>query len=255
MSATCEQCGGTGYLVSERDGFTGARRCLCSRQKDAVSRIPNSGLPADLRTRTFENFQLPDRVSNPTHHGHLEPVYREVKRYAQEWLPHPLGSRKPGLLIIGDHGIGKTHLAVAAFLKILERGFDGTYFDYQMLLDQVQAAWNPTAGTSEREAYRTALDTPVLLLDDIGARRSIEWVEDTITAIITHRCNHKLALISTTNLPLESEISTTRTAGGGPRYSRTLPELIGARAASRLYEMCRIVRMPPIPDYRQSIRD
>jgi DNA replication protein DnaC len=46
-----------------------------------------------------------------------------------------------------------------------------------------------------------ALDAEILLLDDLGARRSSEWVEDTVAAIITHRCNVKKPLIATTNLP------------------------------------------------------
>jgi hypothetical protein len=39
-------------------------------------------------------------------------------------------------------------------------------------------------------AYRTALDAEVLLLDDLG-RIGVDWVEDTITAIITHRCDQR----------------------------------------------------------------
>ena len=35
----------------------------------------------------------------------------------------------------------------------------------------------------------------------LGARRISEWVEDTVAAIITHRCNNEKPLIATTNLP------------------------------------------------------
>jgi len=31
---------------------------------------------------------------------------------------------------------------------------------------------------------------------------------------------------------------------------RTLGEMIGSRARSRLHEMCRVVRMPAVEDYR-----
>jgi DNA replication protein DnaC len=157
------------------------------------------------------------------------------------------------LLIIGSHGIGKTHLAIAAFRELLRRGFDGIYFDYQELLDKIQAGWNKEAGVSERAAYQNALDAPVLLLDDIGARRSIDWVEDTVTAIITHRCNNNKTLIATSNLPVEQTWTGKTTPGGTPRYERSLSEVIGRRAASRLYEMCRVVEMPDLPDYRPNI--
>ena len=45
-----------------------------------------------------------------------------------------------------------------------------------------------------------ALDAEVLLLDDLGAHRVTEWVEDTVTSIITYRCNNRKPLIATTNL-------------------------------------------------------
>ena len=39
-------------------------------------------------------------------------------------------------------------------------------------------------------------------------------------------------------------------AGGTAVYKKTLPEMIGVRARSRLFEMCRVMRMPAVEDYR-----
>jgi len=38
----------------------------------------------------------------------------------------------------------------------------------------------------------------VLVLDDLGAHRVTDWVEDTVTSIITYRCNHRKSTIVTT---------------------------------------------------------
>ena len=247
---TCERCGGTGYVIVERQGFSGADRCNCFLEQLAERRVPRAGIPEKFATASFETFKIPDRTTNPLANQALVPIFMDIRRYAREYNPT---WRKPGLLIIGSHGIGKTHLAIAAFKELLRRGFDGVYFDYQTLLDRIQAGWNREAGISEREAYQTAMDTPILLLDDIGARRSIEWVEDTVTAIITHRCNENKTLIATTNLALEQSWSGKMTPGGTQRYDKALAEVIGRRAASRLHEMCRIIQMPDLPDYRPSI--
>ena len=40
------------------------------------------------------------------------------------------------------------------------------------------------------------------------------------------------------------------TAGGTQVHRKTLGDVIGARARSRLFEMCRIIRMPAVEDYR-----
>ena len=100
----------------------------------------------------------------------------------------------------GRPGTGKTHLAVAAFRAILAKGFEGLFFDYQNLLDRIRSSYDPTSQTSDKETYRVAMDKEVLLLDDLGAHRVTDWVEDTVTSIITARCNHRKPLIATTNL-------------------------------------------------------
>ena len=37
------------------------------------------------------------------------------------------------------------------------------------------------------------LDAQVLLLDDLGSHRVTDWVEDTVTSIVTYRCNTEAA--------------------------------------------------------------
>ncbi|MEO8129559.1 MAG: AAA family ATPase, partial [Bryobacteraceae bacterium] len=117
-----------------------------------------------------------------------------------------------------------------------------------------KAGYDPSSGSSNKEAYRSALDTEILLLDDLGAHRVTDWVEDTVTSIITYRCNHRKALIATTNLPDPDAgslvVDRGPNLGGKPEYRTTLAERIGMRARSRLFEMCRVIKMPQVEDFR-----
>ena len=134
---------------------------------------------------------------------------------------------------------------------IIDKGFDSLFYDYQSLLNSIKAGYDPASDSSDREAYRAALDTDVLLLDDLGAHRVTGWVEDTVASVITHRCNQRKALIATTNLPDGDAGSAIVQKGPvGMEYRRTLAEHIGARARSRLFEMCTVLRMPLVEDYR-----
>ena len=103
----------------------------------------------------------------------------------------------------------------------------------------------------DKEAYRSALETDMVLLDDLGSHRVTDWVEDTITSIVTHRCNHRKATIITTNLR-DPEAGDKRGSGltDDIHSKYFLEERIGMRARSRLFEMCRVIKMPHVEDYR-----
>jgi len=241
----CPLCDGTGWRVVERNGLSGATRCSCSEATRAATLRRSSNIPPNYERASLDTFQIPQE--NPIARAGLGKVLMQLRSFVREF---PAADR-PGLLLVGDTGTGKTHLAVAALKAIIERGHEGLFFDFQNLLDRIRSGYDAASGTSDREAYRNAMDADVLLLDDLGSHRVTEWVEDTVTSIITYRCNHQKPLIATTNLDVDDTGTINYTTPGGAQVHRkTLGDVIGARARSRLFEMCRIVKMPSVEDYR-----
>jgi DNA replication protein DnaC len=239
----CNRCGGSGWVILERDDISGAERCDCILASRSRRIERSAGIPPVYQNATFENFMLPP--DNPTARTGLGTVLLTVKNFVREF---PNGD-KPGLLLVGDTGSGKTHLAVAALRALIARGFDGVFFDYQQLFEKIRSGYDDASGSSDKEAYRTALESEILMIDDLGAQRYKEWVEDTITSLITYRCNHRKPLIATTNLPDDDRVSDYK-VGNTTVYKKTLSEVIGVRSRSRLHEMCKVVRMPSVEDYR-----
>ncbi len=248
VATTCQHCRGSGWIVHERDGITAAERCSCVAATRAADALDLAQIPPLYRQASFENFALPK--DNPIHNAAMAKVMVEVRGFTREF---PAGD-KPGLLFIGDPGVGKTHLAVATLRALIAKGFTGLFFDYQNLLDRIRTGYSELSGSSDREAYRNVLEAEILLLDDLGAHRVTDWVEDTVTSIITWRCNHRKPTLITTNLAdadAGTEVIERGTAPGAKTsYKTTLGERIGARARSRIFEMCRVIRMPVIEDYR-----
>jgi DNA replication protein DnaC len=243
----CPKCSGTGWKGVVRDGIQAVERCECVLAERVGNLLANAGIPPLYRNASFDNFNTtPD---NPVSNRILQHALTQAASFAREY---PYGTKRQGLLLIGDPGTGKTHLAVAVIKRLIQRGFGCVFFDYQNLLERMRAGYDPAAGASQREAYRTALDCEVLLLDDLGAHRVTDWVEDTVTSLITYRYNNNKPIIATTNLrdteagdaPLPSGVS----GDVGAKYNLT--ERIGQRARSRLFEMCKAISTRGVEDYR-----
>ncbi len=195
----CALCGGTGWKTVEKEGISAAERCECALAERARILEDSAGIPPLYRAASFENFSI--ERNNPPVHRILVKAFNDASTFARDF---PFKTKKQGLLFVGGPGSGKTHLAAAVLRELTRRGFQSVFFLYQQLLEKIRSGYDPNSGSSAREAYQSALDAEVLLLDDLGAHRATDWVEDTITSIITHRCNHRMPVIATTNFRDES---------------------------------------------------
>ncbi len=232
----CPRCSGTGWIFKTVDEVEVVNRCSCDEETRTERFASRSGIPPLYANASTENFSLPK--DNPIAHRGLASVMLTVRTFVREY---PVVD-KAGLIFIGETGVGKTHLAVAALNALIQRGFEGVFFDYQTLLDRIRSGYDRSSGSMDKEAYRLALDCEILLLDDLGAHRVTDWVEDTVASIITHRCNYRKPVIVTTNLPAPGNESN--------KAKDSLSDRIGVRAWSRLNEMCKVVQMPAVEDFR-----
>ncbi len=166
-------------------------------------------------------------------------------------------TEKTGLLFVGSVGVGKTHLAVGILKALIrDKGVPCLFCDYRELLKSIQNSFNSSVQATEMGILRPVFDAEVLVLDELGAVRSTEWVFDTVNYILNSRYNENKTTIITTNFPdkpeqAREEDNNPRSYSAADRAARreTLGDRIGERMRSRLHEMCKKVEMEG-PDFR-----
>jgi DNA replication protein DnaC len=229
---SCDLCDDTGWkpLEIEEGGRTTRRvvRCDCRREKVGQQRLASANIPRRYQHCTIANFT--------SYNESLQRAAGDARSIAERF---PAVTR--GLFFEGQPGVGKTHLAVAVLKQVVQTtGARGIFYDTRDLLRLIRSTYDPSIRTTELDVLRPVMQADLLVLDDLGAEKTSEWVEETMNLIVNTRYNDRRLTIFTSNyedIPDDTD-------------PNALVFRIGHRMRSRLHEMCEFVIMDGA-DYRQ----
>ena len=230
----CERCDDTGWKPTDVNGVRRVVRCDCWREQVGAHRLGDANIPKRYLHCTFENFS----AYNESLERALDAAKRIPDRFDRAASRELVGR---GVFLDGQPGVGKTHLAVAVLKAIIERsGVSGLFYDTRDLLRVIRSTYDPSIRTTELEVLRPVMHTQVLVLDDLGAEKTSEWVEETMNLIVNTRYNERRMTLFTSNyldIPDDTD-------------PNSLLFRIGHRMRSRLHEMCDFIEMDGA-DYRE----
>ncbi len=210
------------------------RRAPRGRAASAGAEKNTERLLADARIpRRYQHCSLDNFITYENEK--LQKAVVRARRFADAF---PVVDK--GLFLIGPPGIGKSHLAVAVLKQVIvTRGARGLFYDVRELLKVIRSTYNPEVKATEIEVLRPVMAAELLVLDDIGAEKTSEWVEETLNLIVTTRYNERRLTIFTSNYEEKED-------RGDPD---SLLARVGFRMHSRLYEMCEFLEYDGA-DYR-----
>ncbi len=145
--------------------------------------------------QTFESFDLQAWSLTPEQRENLKRAFETAQSFAAE----PEG----WLVLLGDCGSGKTHLAAAIANARLSEGQPALFVVVPDLLDYLRAAFNPSSTMTLDRRFEEVRNAPLLVLDDLGTQSSTAWAQEKLYQLLNHRYNARLATVITTNLHLE----------------------------------------------------
>jgi DNA replication protein DnaC len=251
MAEVCSVCEGSGLRVVEEDGRLVARPCECRIERRVARMLARARIPRRYEHCTLESFESGFRGADKS----LKSARLMVQRFVEGY---PVETDGKGLLLTGDIGVGKTHVAVGLLKElIIQRGVSGLFYDYRELLKEVQNSYNREVAATELGILRPVFEAEVLVLDELGAAKPTDWVWDTVAQILNSRYNERRTTIITTNYANAAGLMTSAAQAQESPAKRamrdeTLGDRIGERMLSRLQEMCVVVEMRG-KDFRQSV--
>jgi len=181
---------------------------------------PRSTLPASL-----ENFEM--REGNEAAHDVA--------------LDYSTGNTPPILMLCGGRGTGKTHLLEALGRSYLEQGFGVRYELVPALLTRIRAGYNNVSAEAGEFMMQRCHVAHLLILDDLGAEKSSEWVREKLFELLDERYSHNRLLLVATNCSYDE-----------------MNESLGERIASRMFDdttgkVARVIMTSS--DYRRSSQE
>ncbi len=183
----CPYCDGYGYIVTPTD----VQICACLKKRQLRRRLGRAGIPQRYKNKDLDSFKV-DIDSRRL-------ALRQVRRFVQEF---EASAECPGLFLYGAPGTGKTHLAIGALKDLIELGHSGMFYNMVTLMEHFRKQALGSLSHEDEERLDQLTEVDVLVIDDLGAGRLTDFIQERMYALIDRRYANNQCVIVTSNLGL-----------------------------------------------------
>lgn len=198
VSYHCDICQDEGYIFKVVDSYDVAVKCKCQMLKEIKSRMNNSGLGDLLETKTFENYIATEEYQ--------EAIKNTATKYVNEFLK----GNKYSFAILGQSGVGKTHIMTAVARKLIDENINVKYYIADEIIQILQACKYDEENYARK--FGEIANVGVLFIDDLF-KSSIQsyYNQETINMndlreifkVINYRCNKRLPILLNSEIHFE----------------------------------------------------
>jgi len=161
------------------------------RERKRKRLIHSINMPKNIAEARFSDTALtPER----------QEVIGELLKFINSYKPNSTEYQK-GLYLAGPFGVGKTYMMGALANELSENGVETTLVNVPTYSAEIKQA----IATNTVEAKLVSIkNTPILVLDDIGAEMNSAWFRDEVLMVILqHRMLQELPTFFTSNFTID----------------------------------------------------
>ncbi len=148
-----------------------------------------------LQDMTFSRFDLRRDELPAEERDNLKRAFELCRTYAE----NPEG----WLVLTGEYGCGKTHLAAAIANERMARGQSALFVVVPDLLDHLRATFSPTSQVRFDKRFEEVKTAPLLVLDDLGTQSASPWAQEKLYQLFNYRYNARLPTVITLAQPID----------------------------------------------------
>ena len=190
---SCGICHDTGAVDGQWCG------CFINLLNAAASEELNASSP--LKLSTFESFDLsyyPDKFDEKLGDVPRAVMEKNLQRCKEFAVNFSKNSR--GLLMLGNTGLGKTHLSLAVASEVIKGGHSVVYNSAPELMRKLNKEFY---GRSDTDSMALITACELLILDDLGAETNNDQNISMLYEIVNARYNRHIPMIVNSNLSIE----------------------------------------------------
>ncbi len=185
------------------EGFIDGKMCDCMKnmlRKECYKRLNNI---SPLELSSFENFDIsyyPDvstEASKRSARESMRRIFEYCKKYAEDF-----SKRSPSLLMMGNPGLGKTHLSLAIANEVIKKGYGVIYVSTQNMVTQMEKE-KFQSYKSDGGSERHFIDCDLLIVDDLGTEYATAFSNASIYNVVNSRIMMGKPTIISTNLTIK----------------------------------------------------
>lgn len=186
----CKKCSDNGILNGK----------LCDCHKQLLRHIAMEQLSkmSPLKLSSFEDFDL------GYYQGQDKSIMTQIFNYCKNYADD-FGMDSYSLIMMGETGLGKTHLSLAIAGEAIKKGYNVVYGSAQTFFSKIENEHFNKTKTDEN-TEETLTDCDLLIIDDLGAEFSTSFTVSVFYNIVNNRMlTGKPTVISTNLTPKELE--------------------------------------------------